>query len=510
MTLKLTRKDGTPISAATIIDDERTNDTKTTGSSKQFKDLYKGQIKRAVRKAINDGNISDIIHRDGIDVVGDMPTEDVSEPIFHSDQGGISDRVHPGNDQFQKGDLIERPQGGGGSGGSGDGDASDSGEGEDDFVFHIGRDEYLDLLFKDLELPNQAELNITNIEEWKLKRDGFSDDGTSERLDIARTKQKNLSRRIAFGDKNMKLVADLGQKTQNMLNEKISCPAPNNFSALKSAAEIVLGAVDLKWSRMVSATLVKKREKSYFILCESIVDLCRITIESKKLSKAAAEKANKALDVSLEKLYALIKSKKRQLAIDESIDGRFKNFSKKPVPSTQAVMFCLMDVSGSMDQHTKDLAKRYYIMLYLFLSRTYKNIEVVYIRHHTSAKEVDEQEFFYGQETGGTVVSSALNLMNEIQEKRYPASEWNIYVAQASDGDNWGDDSTTCKELVAAMLNNYCRYYVYVEITERQHQSLWREYEKLAAENNRIFLGHIRSAKDIYPVFRDGFQKANA
>ena len=87
------------------------------------------------------------------------------------------------------------------------------------------------------------------------------------------------------------------------------------------------------------------------------------------------------------------------------------------------------------------MAKRFYILLYLFLSRTYKNVDVVYIRHHTQAKEVDEHEFFYSQETGGTIVSSALKLMDEVVQARYDPAQWNIYAAQASDGDNWADDS---------------------------------------------------------------------
>ncbi len=103
----------------------------------------------------------------------------------------------------------------------------------------------------------------------------------------------------------------------------------------------------------------------------------------------------------------------------DTFDLRYENYEKRPEPSSQAVMFCLMDVSGSMDQATKDMAKRFYILLYLFLSRTYKNVEVVYIRHHTQAKEVDEHQFFYSQETGGTIVSSALKLMDEVVKERY-------------------------------------------------------------------------------------------
>ncbi|WP_258178658.1 YeaH/YhbH family protein, partial [Vibrio sp. V02_P2A34T13] len=194
----------------------------------------------------------------------------------------------------------------------------------------------------------------------------------------------------------------------------------------------------------------------------------------------------------------------------DTFDLRFKNFEKRPIPSSQAVMFCLMDVSGSMDQATKDIAKRFYVLLYLFLTRTYENVEVVFIRHHTQAKEVDEHEFFYSQETGGTIVSSALKLMHEIIEQRYPLGEWNIYAAQASDGDNWADDSPRCKELLTNKLLPYCQYYAYIEITRRSHQTLWHEYEKLQPSFGNFAIKNIRTVDDIFPVFRELFQKETA
>ena len=132
----------------------------------------------------------------------------------------------------------------------------------------------------------------------------------------------------------------------------------------------------------------------------------------------------------------------------DDFDLKFNVNKKEPQPSSKAVMFCLMDVSGSMDQRTKDIAKRFFILLYLFLQRNYEKTEVVFIRHHSTAKEVDEQEFFYSRETGGTVVSSALKLMHEIIDERYPVNEWNIYGAQASDGDNWTNDSPICHDLL--------------------------------------------------------------
>ena len=117
----------------------------------------------------------------------------------------------------------------------------------------------------------------------------------------------------------------------------------------------------------------------------------------------------------------------------DPIDLRFRAHQKVPVPNSRAVMFCVMDVSGSMDEERKDLAKRFFILLHLFLTRHYRQVEIVFIRHHTQASEVDEHEFFYSQESGGTVVSSALVLLADIIHTRYPVADWNIYVAQASD-----------------------------------------------------------------------------
>ncbi|MBA4176014.1 MAG: hypothetical protein C0505_05560, partial [Leptothrix sp. (in: Bacteria)] len=87
----------------------------------------------------------------------------------------------------------------------------------------------------------------------------------------------------------------------------------------------------------------------------------------------------------------------------DPIDLRYRSRIKVPVPTSKAVMFCLMDVSGSMDEGRKDLSKRFFILLYLFLTRHYEKIDLVFIRHHTQAAEVDEENFFHARETGGTV-----------------------------------------------------------------------------------------------------------
>ena len=171
-------------------------------------------------------------------------------------------------------------------------------------------------------------------------------------------------------------------------------------------------------------------------------------------------------------------------------------------------MFCIMDVSGSMDQSRKDMAKRFFILLYLFLQRNYEKTEVVFIRHHTSAREVDEQEFFYSRETGGTIVSSALKLVDETIKDRYSPANWNIYVAQASDGDNWKDDSPICSKIIRENLLSVVNHFSYVEITPGEHQALWREYETIAAEHEDSFaLRQVVEPNDIYQVFKDLFKR---
>ena len=172
-------------------------------------------------------------------------------------------------------------------------------------------------------------------------------------------------------------------------------------------------------------------------------------------------------------------------------------------------MFCLMDVSGSMDEARKDLSKRFFILLYLFLTRHYEKIDIVFIRHHTQAQEVDEENFFRARETGGTVVSSALVLMDEIITARYPPGDWNIYAAQASDGDNWHHDSGRCRELLTESLLPKCRYFAYVQVAEEE-QNLWEEYARLQELQRHFAMRKVTQASQIYPVFRDLFKAEGA
>jgi len=195
----------------------------------------------------------------------------------------------------------------------------------------------------------------------------------------------------------------------------------------------------------------------------------------------------------------------------DDFDLRYNNMIQQPTPTTSAVMFCLMDVSGSMTQDIKDLAKRFFVLLHLFLKRHYEKTEVVFIRHHTKADEVDEEEFFYSRETGGTVVSSALELMKTIVQERYPTDSWNIYAAQASDGENWADDSPKCSELLTKSLLPLVQYYAYVEISSGKEQELWRAYGSITEQfADRFAMRNVKEPADIFPVFRDLFERKPA
>ncbi|OYY93891.1 MAG: hypothetical protein B7Y41_09340 [Hydrogenophilales bacterium 28-61-23] len=209
----------------------------------------------------------------------------------------------------------------------------------------------------------------------------------------------------------------------------------------------------------------------------------------------------------LREAIATLKARIAAVPFIDTWDLRYANRVDQPTPSSQAVMFCLLDVSGSMDENRKNIAKRFFMLLYLFLTKSYERIELVFIRHHTVASEVDEENFFSARESGGTVVSSALELMREIILDRYPSAAWNIYAAQASDGDNWEQDSLRCRELLTHSILPLVQYFAYVEIEAREPQSLWREYELVRASSPRFAMQRILGLEDIYPVFRELFSK---
>jgi len=422
-----------------IIDRRLAGKNKSIGNRERFLRRHKEQIREAVKRAIDGRSIRDVERGEDIHI----PKRDLSEPVFGHGQGGVRETVHPGNKDYVRGDRIERPKGGGG-GGSGKGQASDSGEGEDDFVFQLSKEEFMQVFFDDLALPNLVRTQLAEVPEWKYQRAGFSSDGTPNNLHVVRSMRGAIGRRIAIGATSRREAREMEER----------------LAAMKLA-------------------LVPGDE-----ITESDIQLLQAEI-------------------------AALRSRLARIPYLDPIDLRFRNRIRVAVPTSKAVMFCVMDVSGSMDEARKELSKRFFILLYLFLTRHYEKIDLVFIRHHTQAQEVDEENFFHARETGGTVVSSALVLMEEIIRARYSPSEWNIYGAQASDGDNWHHDSGRCRELLSDKLLPLCRYYAYVQVAEEE-QNLWDEYAQLPPLHAHFAMRKAVSADQIYPVFRDLFKKEGA
>ena len=417
-----------------IIDRRLAGKNKSIGNRERFLRRHHNQVRDAVRRAVDGRGIRDMERGEDIHI----PKRDISEPVFGHGQGGTREMVHPGNQEYVTGDQIERPKGGGGKGG-GKGEATDSGEGDDDFVFHLSKEEFMQIFFDDLALPRLTQTQLAETPEWKSHRAGFSNDGTPSNLSVIRSMRGAIGRRIAVG-------------------------AGSRFE-------------------------LRALEDELALLLEGPLDTAR-------------EIRRKALELQIEAL----KSRLARIPYLDPIDLRFRNRVRVAVPTTKAVMFCLMDVSGSMDEARKELSKRFFILLYLFLTRHYDKIELVFIRHHTQAQEVDEENFFHARETGGTVVSSALVLMDEIIKARYSPAEWNIYGAQASDGDNWHHDSGRCRELLTDSLLPVCRYFAYVQVAEEE-QNLWEEYSRLQETHPAFAMRKVTQASQIYPVFRELFKK---
>ena len=222
-----------------------------------------------------------------------------------------------------------------------------------------------------------------------------------------------------------------------------------------------------------------------------------------QLDKATDPEEKLLLEAELEK----VRRQATTIPFFEDIDLRYNNFERVPVPVTSAVMFCIMDVSASMGYHEKDIAKRFFTLLYIFLTRQYKNVELVFIRHHTEAKEVNEEEFFNSRESGGTVVAPSLKLMEKILRERYDDS-WNVYCCQASDGDVWSkQDAMECKHLLQENILPAIQYMAYVEISNKPRESdLWQAYKRIS--NDGCFsIRHIYEVYEIWPVFQGLFRK---
>ncbi len=415
---------------------------KSLGNRQRFIQRVRGQIKQAVDESIRKRAIADIDRSGGVSVSADG----LAEPQFHhSSEGGQRERVLPGNKVYRTGDRIDKPPSGGGGGGK---RGAPDGEGTDQFAFVLSREEFLDIFFEDLELPDLVKNTLQTITATKPRRAGYSATGSPGNLNVQRTMRNAFGRRLALRRPSEEEVAVLQFEIARL--EALADPDEARLAELRRDLETLL-----------------RRQKLVPYL--------------------------------------------------DPIDVRYKHFEHRPEPKANAVMFCLMDVSASMGEREKDLAKRFFVLLHLFLSRRYDRVEIVFIRHTHVASEVDEETFFNSRETGGTVVSTALAEMIKVVAARYSPQDWNIYAAQASDGDNHSGDSANCREMLNETLMRYCQYFAYVEIisevetqflkSDGNGTELWMAYRAVAEAWPNFAMKRIARGGDIYPVFRELFSR---
>ncbi|GGF39258.1 UPF0229 protein [Aliidongia dinghuensis] len=425
-----------------IIVDRRPNPKgKSLGNRRRFIERARAEVKGAVMDALRKRKITDTESGEKVSI----PTKGIDEPTFrHSSSGGKRHYVVPGNKEHVVGDEIERPQGG--QGGKG-GDPSDSGEGQDAFEFTLSREEFLDLFFEDLELPDLVKKRLSEASAPELSRAGFTVSGSPSNINIIRTMRNSMARRISLKRPKLDEIEELEDEV-----ERLAHTGPTE----------------------------------------------------------AWQDAKHRLEIALRRTKAI--------PYFDPIDVRYNRFERIPKPNIQAVMFCLMDVSGSMTERMKDLAKRFFMLLHIFLVRRYKSVDLVFIRHTSTAQEVDEETFFYSRETGGTVVSTALAEMERIIKERYPLDAWNVYAAQASDGDNFGADSGRCVQLLSELLP-VCQYFAYIEVSEgidsfgdrrMDKTDLWRAYAEVAPAFANFAMRRVGDPAQIFPVFHDLFARNKA
>ena len=192
-------------------------------------------------------------------------------------------------------------------------------------------------------------------------------------------------------------------------------------------------------------------------------------------------------------------------------DLRFKTWEEDRRYESNAVVIAMMDVSGSMGEFKKYVARSFYFWMVRFLRTKYDNVEIVFISHHTEAREVTEEQFFTQGESGGTVVSSAYHLALETIRERFPPKDWNVYPFHFSDGDNYYSDNEEAVRLADELIST-CNLFGYGEIGEegtsgyrRSSGALLSIFKDRLKQKQRFIGVRIDDKEDVYPALKQFF-----
>jgi sporulation protein YhbH len=257
-------------------------------------------------------------------------------------------------------------------------------------------------------------------------------------------------------------------------------------------------------------------------------------LEKKKLREIPAARLTKrkgyrsvGIRVRLDKRRTVKAKLRRQLATHKSPPGQepkpdrrfpfhdddltYRHVVIDTREESNAVVLCIMDTSGSMDTMKKYLARSFFFLLYQFIRSKYRNVEIVFVAHHTEAKEVTEEEFFHKGESGGTLISSGYQKALEIVAQRYHPSLWNVYAFHCSDGDNFDSDNAAALR-AARELTEICNLFGYGEIkplgSRYYESSMLNVFRRLEASNFQTVL--IERKEDVWPSFKALLAKERA
>lgn len=485
----------------TVVKDRRKEplDDKYVQDKLRYRDLHIDRI----RKALRDKIANDTLENLGKGVLKvPIPKDTTHEPMFHHAEDGSFHKVFPGNVRFDVGDRIKKS----GGGGKGRGNEPGDGEGEDDFIW-VNEEDLKSILFEGRSLPDMTKLKAAHVDLVERRHAGYTNKGPAHRMDMKRTNKKRRSEEIVLNKvSERRIINNLTEQFNILAMQKtgmIALDLSDKTSEEKS--EITHGLLDV---------LLDGNPHGYEIPEEAVYAL-HMAVETLKRDCGGLLQPD-----AIDRMDTLEQQLNEQFKIHSAIgDYREKHLTYEydddfPKPSAKAVMFLKMDVSGSMDQEAKNNAKIFFWFLKEFLNEVYNQVDLVFIAHTTEAQEVDQQTFFYGQESGGTRVSSCHALTKEIIEARYPPSEWNIYTAQASDGDNSSQDNPVVDKLMEELLPHLQSHY-YIEVINQWSKSSYRGgisdlgkvYEKLAArhEGKVHVAGGIMEPKDSLEAFKHFF-----
>jgi uncharacterized protein len=323
--------------------------------------------------------------------------------------------------------------------GQGDGQGGDK-PGVDYYETDVTLEELIDIMFEDLELPNLERKALREVlSDQSSKRKGYRQVGIRVRLDKRRSAKQRVMRMLAT-QRGTQSVAP-----ENLAPENLADDGNEEIDDLDETAEQINGGV--------APGLITTRVRKRFPFHQR--------------------------------------------------DLRYKHIETDTREESNAVVICIMDTSGSMDTMKKYLARSFFFLLYQFISTRYRNVEIVFIGHHTEANEVTEEEFFHKGESGGTFISSGYQKALEIIAARYHPSLWNVYAFHCSDGDNFESDNPAALK-AAEELSEISNLFGYGEIkplgSRYYESSMLNVFRRIQNPNFHTVL--IERKEDIWPSFK--------